>query len=90
MKSKPNVPKRETSAPRNESEKKLLKKISKKIRSDLHEMGKTLEWLGWESDTSRSTIRRILEAEKNMGLLTLDRISKALGHKGVEHFLREI
>lgn len=72
------------------AEKKLLEKIAKKVRRDLHDLDKPLEWLAWESELARSTIQRVLDAERNVGIITLDRICKSLGYTGIAKFLETI
>ena len=76
--------------PRNESEKKLLIKIKQKILQGLHQLNKTVEWLAWESEVARSTVQRVFEANRNVGILTLDRIAKGLGYKSIIEFLNTI
>lgn len=66
---------------RDESEVRLLKKIGQLVHKKLSELDKPVEWLAWESETSRATVRRIFDADRNIGILTLDRVSKALGYK---------
>lgn len=48
-------------------------------------MEKPFEWLGFEAEVARSTIRRIFDGE-NMSILTLDRCAKALGYKDIKDF----
>lgn len=67
--------------PKSPEEVRLLKRIGESIHKRLHELDKTVEWLAWESGTSRATIRRIFDADRNIGILTLDRVAKALGYK---------
>lgn len=74
-----------SSKPRNESEQRLLKSVGRKIHKDLYDMGKPIEWLGFEAEVARSTIRRIFDGE-NMSILTLDRCAKALGYKDIKEF----
>lgn len=70
-----------TSAPRSEAELRFLKRIGQRIHKHLHDLNKPVEWLAWESETSRATIRRIFDADRNVGLLTLDRVARALKYK---------
>ena len=81
---------RATSTPRNEIEEKLLKKIGRKIHKDLYNANKSIEWLAWESEVARATVQRVFEANRNVGILTLDRIAKGLGYKNVVEFLNTI
>ena len=81
---------RTTSKPRNKSEEQLLKKIGRKIHRDLYDLDKPVEWLGWESGVARSTIQRVFDANRNVGILTLDRIAKGLGYKDVVEFLESV
>ncbi|MBI2522733.1 MAG: hypothetical protein HYV97_20090 [Bdellovibrio sp.] len=81
---------RTTSKPRNQDEEKLLKSIGRKIHKDLYDLDKPVEWLAWESGVARSTIQRIFDADRNLGLLTLDRVAKGLGYAGVIEFLGSI
>src|SRR5438046_299046 len=76
------------SKPRDEAELNLLKRIGEKIYRDLSKLGKSVEWLGFESETSRATVRRIFDGKHNIGLVTLDRIAKALGYKDVVEFFK--
>ena len=78
------------SRPRNEAELQLLKKIGRKINNDLYKMNKTVEWLAFESETARSTIRRLFEGNGNIGIVTYDRVARALGHKDIISFLKEL
>lgn len=69
----------------------LLKRIGQGIHKHLHDMGETVEWLAWESETSRATVRRIFDADRNVGVLTLDRVARALGYKdGVIGLLNDL
>lgn len=80
--------KKKSSSVLNQSEKKILTKIALKIRKDLYDLDKSLEWLAWESEVARSTVQRVLEADRNVGIITLDKIAKSLGHKDVVEFLK--
>ena len=79
---------RSQSKPRNDEELRLLKLIGRKIHQELYNLNKPVEWLAWESETSRATIRRIFDADRNIGVITLDRVSKALGYKNVVEFFK--
>lgn len=68
-------------SPISPEETKFLKKIGERVLKRFSETEETIEWLAWESDTSRATIRRIFDAERNIGILTLDRVAKALSYK---------
>jgi len=81
---------RTTSKPRNPTEEKLLKRIGRKVHKDLYDLDKPIEWLAWEAEIARSTVQRVFEAEHNVGIVTLDRIAKALGYNGVIEFLNTI
>ena len=81
---------RATSKPRDESEQKLLKKIGRKIHKNLYDEGKPIEKLAWESGIARSTVQRVFDANRNVGILTLDRIAKGLGYKNVIEFLNTL
>lgn len=83
------LPKSE-SKPRTDAEFRLLKSIGRKIHKELYERDKSVEWLAFESDTARSTIRRIFDGDGNIGVVTLDRVAKALGYKDVTEFFREL
>ncbi len=83
----PELP-RATSKPREEDELKLLKLIGRRIHFDLHRLGKPVEWLAFESETSRATVRRVFDADRNIGVVTLHRIAKALGYAGVVQFFK--
>lgn len=73
-----------------DSELRILKRIADRVRRDLARKDKSVERLAFESETSRATVRRILEANRNTGIATLDRVAKALGYRDVLEFLREI
>lgn len=79
-----------TSRPRTPLEEKLLKRIGRKIHKDLYELGKPIEWLAWEAEIARSTVQRVFDADRNVGIVTLDRIAKALGYADVVAFLNTI
>ena len=83
------IPKNQ-SAPRDDKERKLIKKIGDKIRQDLHDKEKPIKWLAFKADTGRATIRRIYDGKSNVGLLTLHRLAKGLGYKDVFDFLSKI
>lgn len=70
-----------SSAPRSETELRFLRKIGQHIHKCLHDLDKPVEWLAFESETSRATVRRIFDADRNIGILTLDRVARALGYK---------
>lgn len=77
--------------PRSDAEFRLLKRIGQRIHKKLHDLDKPVEWLAWESETSRATVRRIFDADRNVGILTLDRVAHALGYKdGVIGLLKDI
>ncbi|MBX2989156.1 MAG: hypothetical protein KF802_14795 [Bdellovibrionaceae bacterium] len=69
------------SKPRNDLELKFLKRVGQKVHKDLSNLDKPVEWLAFESETSRATVRRIFDADRNVGILTLDRVARALGYK---------
>lgn len=74
-------------------EKVLLKKISAKIRADLMgKKGKSVEWLAVEADIAISTLRSIMDSDPKLGLgvITLYRIARTLGYKGLEEFFADI
>ena len=81
---------RASSKPKTTSELKLLRKISRRIRQDLHDKQKPVEWLAFDSETSRATVRRLFDADRNLGLITLDRIAKALGYQDVVDLLNRL
>ena len=74
----------------NNAERKLLKSIGRKVQQDLHDLEKPIEWLSFESETARSTIRSVFNAETNVGILTLHRLVKTLGYKSLADFLSSI
>ena len=78
------------SRPRNESEQKLLRTIGRRVHKDLSDKGKPVEWLAFEAETARSTVRRIFGGEGNIGIATLDRIARALGYEDVIHFFKQL
>jgi len=79
---------RQLSKPRNNDEFQLLKAIARKIHRELSALGKPVEWLAFESETSRATIRRVFDADRNVGIVTLDRIAKALRYKDIVDFFK--
>lgn len=82
--------KRKSNAELSQAEKKLLTQIASKIRKDLYNLDKPLEWLAWESEVSRSTVQRVLDANRNIGIVTLDKIAKGLGYKSAIELLSQI
>lgn len=86
---KPKVFSKQKSNPRTDEEIKLLKSIGSRIHKELYQLGKTVEWLAFESETSRATIRRIFDADRNIGVVTLDRVAKALGYEDIIEFLKK-
>lgn len=81
---------RTTSRPRSPFEEKFLKRIGRKVHKDLYDLEKPIEWLAWEAEIARSTVQRVFEAKHNVGIVTLDRIAKALGYADVIEFLKTI
>lgn len=80
-----------TSSPRSDAEFRFLKRIGQRIHKRLHDMGKPVEWLAFESETSRATVRRIFDADRNVGILTVDRVARALGYKdGITGLLNDL
>ncbi len=79
---------RQSSRPRDDGELKLLKTIGERIYRDLYKMEKSVEWLGFESETSRATIRRIFDGDRNVGVVTLNRVAQALGYKDIIEFFK--
>jgi hypothetical protein len=79
------------SRPRSDDELRFLKKIGQRIHKRLYDLDKPVEWLAFESETSRATIRRIFDAKWNVGVLTLDRVARALGYRqGVAELLNDL
>jgi ribosome-binding protein aMBF1 (putative translation factor) len=78
------------SRPRNDDEFKLLKKIGDRIHRDLAKKGRPVEWLAFEAETARSTIRRIFDGDANIGVVTLNRVAQALGYKDVVEFFQDL
>jgi len=76
------------------SEKALLRKISNKIRAELAiREDLTVELLAADSEIAISTLRAILDASSpklGLGLITLERIAKALKYKGAADFLKNL
>jgi hypothetical protein len=64
--------------------------IGRKIHKELSNSDKSVEWLAFEADTARSTIRRIFDGSGNIGIVTLDRVARALGYKDVTEFFRSL
>lgn len=70
-----------SSTPRTDAEFRFLRKIGQRVHKRLYDLDKPVEWLAFESETSRATVRRIFDADRNVGVLTLDRVARALGYK---------
>ncbi len=68
----------------------LLKKIGLRINRDLFDQKKSVEWLAFESDIARSTLREIIAGRSNLRMLTFKSIAEGLGYKSVEEFLRHL
>ena len=79
-----------SSKPRSDEELKLLKQIGRKVHKELSDMDKPVEWLAFQSEVARSTVRKIFDADSNIGILTLDRVARALGYKSVSDFLARL
>jgi hypothetical protein len=77
---------KQSSKPRDEWEFKILHKIGKKIRLDLVNIQMSVDKLAIESETSRGSVRRVIEGKSNTSLVTLDRIVRVLGYKDVIDF----
>lgn len=76
---------------KSDDEHRFLKKIGRHVHKRLSELDKPVEWLSWESETSRATVRRIFDGDRNIGILTLDRVSRALGYKnGIAGLLNDL
>ncbi len=84
------VDEKQRSGPHDKAEFGILKAIGEKINRDRYKLGKSVEWLGIESETSRATIRRIFDGKYNIGVITLDKVAKALGYRDVMDFFREL
>jgi hypothetical protein len=80
---------KQPSKPRDSIELKLLREIGKRIYKDLHRRSKSVEWLGFESETSRATVRRILDGDRNIGVVTINRVVRALGYADVIDFFKK-
>jgi hypothetical protein len=85
----PRLP-RTPSKPRTTHEIKLVQTIGKKIHQDLFKKNKPVEWLAFEAETARSTIRRMFDGDGNIGVVTLDRVARALGYKDVIDFFKSM
>lgn len=68
----------------------FLAKIGRRVHKDLYDLGKPVEWLAWEAGLSRATVRRILDANRNVGVLTLQRVAKGLGYKDLAEFMASL
>lgn len=85
------VREKSSSRPQSDAELRLLKRVGQRVHKKLFDLDKPVEWLAWESETSRATIRRIFDADRNVGLVTLNRIALALGYKeGVIGLLNDL
>ncbi len=78
------------SKPRTDEEFRLLKALGRKVHKELSDANQSVEWLAFEADTARSTIRRIFDGKGNIGVVTLDRVAKALGYKDVVDFFKSL
>ena len=68
----------------------LLRKIGLRINRDLFGQKKSVEWLAFECDIARSTLREIIAGRSNFRILTLKNIAEGLGYKSIEEFLRHL
>ena len=67
----------------------FLKQLGLRISTSLAEQKRSVDWLALNAQTARSTLREILAGRSNLRILTLTRISNALGFKSVPEFLRQ-
>lgn len=68
----------------------ILRRVGLRIGKDLFEKSKSVEWLSFESDVARSTLREIIAGRSNPRILTLKRVTDALGYKGLEEFFKKL
>ena len=84
------TPSKQSTKPRNNAEKELLKRVGKKLKNELVKQGFSVLKFAIESDTSRGSVRRVFAGESNVTLLTLDRMAKTLGYEDAIEFLRKL
>lgn len=68
----------------------LLRKIGLRINRELFEQKKSVEWLAFEADIARSTLREIIAGRSNLRVLTFKNIAEGLGYKSIEEFLKSL
>jgi len=81
---------KQSSRPREDWEFKLLKTIGLRIKAELVNRQLPVDRLAIESETSRGSVRRIIEGQSNTSIVTLDRIARALGYKDVIEFFSKL
>ena len=79
-----------SSKPREGDELKLMKRIGRRIHKDAYEQNFAQDRLAVEAEVSRHTLERIFKGEDNIGIITLHRVSKALGYKGIIDFIKNL
>lgn len=79
-----------SSKPREKDELKLMQRIGSRIHKDAYEQDIPKDRLAVEAEVSRHTLERIFKGQDNIGIITLHRVSKALGYKGVVDFLEQL
>ena len=84
------TPGKQSTKPRNNAEKELLKRVGKKLKADLVKQGFSVAGFALDSDTSRGSVRRVFAGESNVTLLTLDRMAKTLGYEDAIEFLKNL
>ena len=79
-----------TSGVRDNKERALLKKLGKQVHKELYDRQKSIEWLSFEAEVSRATIRHIFDADRNIGILIYDRVARALGYGGFLELVQKL
>lgn len=67
-----------------------MKRIGRRIHKDAYEQDFAQDRLAVEAEVSRHTLERIFKGEDNIGIITLHRVSKALGYKGIIDFIKNL
>lgn len=68
-------------------ERKILKRVGRKIREDATKRGLKLDKLAVDINLARSALHEILVGRSNPKLLTLNAIAEELGYKNVMTFM---
>jgi hypothetical protein len=72
------------------SDRKNLKKIGLLIQNELHLQGKSLEWLSFKIELSRSALQEIVAGRSNFRFLTFLSIADGLGYADFRDLLKKL